>query len=366
MSIIVLDPGHSDYTHQFPGGYREGVLARKTGLAARDMLEKQGHKVLLTRTKPDEDPSLKSRGCLAVNNNAKIFVSIHTDASSGGEQTSASGVYGIFYAKSAGDTWGPDNQIAAPNGRKLAQMVAQEVAQALGLPTLKSSNKGAKVWWRCPSNLGVLTGCSNWNKTEAACLIEAGYGDNPNDRKKLSAPDAHLKYALGICRGIYRYANWEMPKEWEEGVPIDPIDPVGPIDPPVPTELDEAIDWMIGHNISDGTNIKNNDNLKRVAIWLKRFDAKIGHLQPSAKSFEQLHIPELDDAIAWSIKAGLSDGNGIRGNTDLERTITWIYRYNKQYEKQNPPTEETPKDKEKSLNIWQLIIDLIKHLLKLN
>ena len=39
------------------------------------------------------------------------------------------------------------------------------------------------------------------------------------------------------------------------------------------------------------------------------------------KEFRALHIPELDDAIAWSIKAGLSDGNGIRGNTDLEEQL---------------------------------------------
>jgi N-acetylmuramoyl-L-alanine amidase len=282
MSIIVLDPGHSDYTHEFPGGYREGVLARKAALKAKEMLEQQGHKVLLTRTRANENPSLTTRGCLAVNNNAKIFVSIHTNAATGKEQTNSSGVYGIFYAKNINDTWSEDKKISAPKGRKLAQLVSQEVAEAMGLPVYKNSNNGAKVWWRCPSNLGVLTACTNWNKTEAACLIEAGWGDNPNDRKMLSKEDAHLKYALGICRGIYKYANWEMPEAWGGTVqppvvevPDDEI-PI-PVNPPpiVINELEEAIDWMINNKISDGSNIENNNNLKRVAIWLKRFDSFI-------------------------------------------------------------------------------------------
>ena len=70
MSIIVLDPGHSDYTHQFQA--IEKGSSKKDWSCCKNMLEKQGHKVLLTRTKPVEDPSLKSRSCL-VNNNAKIF-----------------------------------------------------------------------------------------------------------------------------------------------------------------------------------------------------------------------------------------------------------------------------------------------------
>ncbi len=286
MSIIVLDPGHSDYTHEFPGGYREGILARKTGLKAKELLEKQGHKVILTRTGPNENPSLTARGCLAVNNNAKIFISIHTNAATGQDQTTSSGVYGIFYAKNAQDTWAEDKKISAPNGRKLAQLVSQEVAKAMSLPVYPGSNNGAKVWWKCPSNLGVLVACSNWSKTEAACLIEAGWGDNPNDRKILSREDAPEKYALGICRGIYKYAGWEMPEAWTDGIvkpPSEfPTENHSDISKELPTiekplsELDEAINWMINNKISDGSNIKNNSNLERVAIWLKRFDSFIG------------------------------------------------------------------------------------------
>ena len=285
MSIIVLDPGHSDYTHEFPGGYREGVLVRKTGLKAKELLEKQGHKVILTRTKASENPSLNARGCLAVNNKAKIFVSIHTNAIGEKDQTISSGVYGIFYARKPEDTWAADKKINAPNGRKLAQLISQEVAKALSLPLYSGSNNGAKVWWKCPANLGVLVACSNWSKTEAACLIEAGWGDNPNDRKILSKEDAPEKYALGICRGIYRYAGWEIPEAWIDkttqlspkftvknfsNLPQKPSITGVPID-----ELDEAINWMINNKISDGSNIKNNPNLERVAIWLKRFDSLI-------------------------------------------------------------------------------------------
>lgn len=211
---ITLDAGHNDYTYNFDG-YREGVLARKTALKARELLEQQGHKVKLTRDEPDENPPLAWRGQQAVSFKSDLFISIHTNASgSGADQRHSSGVYGIFYATDKFDTYEPDNMVKAPNGRRLAQLCSQEISKTMGLPIYDKSNKGAKVWWRCPGNLGVLTGGSNWAITEAACLIEAGYGDNPDDRAILEQPDAHERYALGICRGIYRYKGMEIPDEW--------------------------------------------------------------------------------------------------------------------------------------------------------
>ena len=225
----VIDPGHNDWTHEFGGGYREGVLARRAGLEVKRLLEAQGHKCLLTRTTPNADPSFYDRAALAPRNGARFFVSLHTNASgSGADQSSASGSYGIFNGRFASETWGPDDEIMSPNGRKLAQCIANEVASAFGLPVYKNSNNGARIWNRKSktrpkeqAQLGVLSDANNWAITEAACLIEAGYGDNPFDRSKLSAADAPTRYALGVCRGIYRYAGFEIPAEWAVDGEID-------------------------------------------------------------------------------------------------------------------------------------------------
>lgn len=263
MATIVLDPGHSDWTYKFPNGYREGVLVRKTAIEAKKLLSSQGHNVLLTREKPDENPPLSERACLAVKNKAKIFVSIHTNAITGIEQTHCSGVYGIFFANNPNDTFQPDNQILAPNGRRLAQLISQEISLLMGLPIYKNSNAGAMVWYRCPANLGVLSACDNWSKTEAACLIEAGYADNPSDMSILSKEDAHIKYALGICRGIYRYAGWSIPRDW---------DIMENTNNNISNDIEDAIKWLIENNIDNGDNIIGNYVLEKSAIWLKKFN----------------------------------------------------------------------------------------------
>lgn len=135
-TVIVLDPGHSDWTHEFPGGYREGRLVRLAAIEAEKLLEAEGHRVVLTRTTSGDDPSLTYRGTLAVREGARVFVSLHTDAAS---DAAARGVHAIFYATSKSDASAPDHQIAAPNGRALARAIAQEVASSLGLPLRSAS-----------------------------------------------------------------------------------------------------------------------------------------------------------------------------------------------------------------------------------
>lgn len=193
----------------------------------------------------------------------------------GGE--AARGVHAIFYATSKSDASAPDHQIAAPNGRALARAIAQEVASSLGLPLRSASTGGAAPWWRCPSNLGVLTGGGNWRITEAACLVEAGFGSSPSDRAVLSRDDAPMRYAIGVCRGIYRYCGWDIPVAWggtaepapEVSVPSDePDDPVIALPPSaaLTAEWQKAIEL----GITDGSNPQGYATREQVAAMLVR------------------------------------------------------------------------------------------------
>ena len=283
-TVIVLDPGHSDWTHEFPGGYREGKLVRLAALKAQQLLVAEGHRCYLTRTQAGEDPSLTSRGKLAVEKGARVFVSMHTDAS---DSERARGVHAIFYARSKSEASAPDAQVKAPNGRALARAVAQEVAASMGLPLRNAASPGgtytggAAPWWRCPENLTVLTAGDNWRRTEAACLVEAGFGSSPEDRAILSRVDAPEKYALGVCRGIYRYCGWDIPVAWggtAEPAPETPSEPEAPI-PPADSwshEINDAVAWARLRGVSDGTRLSDPLTRAEALVMLRRLETREG------------------------------------------------------------------------------------------
>lgn len=82
--IICIDPGHggtalTDHYRVGPSGEREEWINLRVGLLLRDMLEKKGAKVLMTRTTDVQVP-LADRAAVAVNNKADLFVSIHHNA----------------------------------------------------------------------------------------------------------------------------------------------------------------------------------------------------------------------------------------------------------------------------------------------
>jgi len=205
-----------------------------------------------------------------------VFVSLHTDAS---DSSAARGVHSIFYATSQSEASAPDAQVKAPNGRALARAVAQEVAASMGLPLRNASTGGAAPWWRCPTNLGVLTGGDNWRRTEAACLVEAGFGSSPEDRAILSRSDAPVKYALGVCRGIYRYCGWALPAVWSgETETVPPVTPEVPIEPTDgwAKEVYDAVAWAKVRGVSDGTRLTDPVTRAEVLVMLRRLETREG------------------------------------------------------------------------------------------
>lgn len=83
MSLIVcIDPGHGlNYNPGANSSYYEGNRMFDLGKLLKAELEKyDGITVLITRNTVEDDPSLASRGAMAVSGGAKLFISLHTDA----------------------------------------------------------------------------------------------------------------------------------------------------------------------------------------------------------------------------------------------------------------------------------------------
>lgn len=80
MATIVIDPGHGGRDGGSYGKYsNESVLMLKIALAMKPLLEKSGHKVLLTRS-TDTYLTLTQRAQFANRNKADIFVSLHNNS----------------------------------------------------------------------------------------------------------------------------------------------------------------------------------------------------------------------------------------------------------------------------------------------
>jgi hypothetical protein len=137
-------------------------------LVLKKRLEDHGIKVITTRKKLSDDPSLQNRGATAGMNGADLFLSLHSDAI-GNYVASAKGVSAYY-------------SIQAPSVNKpLAARISSEVAKLIG-----SRDRGALT--RIGSNnldyYGVIrssaaSGCKN------AFLIEHGFHSNSDDVKWL-------------------------------------------------------------------------------------------------------------------------------------------------------------------------------------
>lgn len=182
---VVLDAGHGGYDSGSNYGdiYEKNItlsLAKKIGTS----LENKGIKVAYTRTSDevnwpaDEVEDLTRRVEISNTSHAKVFVSIHTNASELG-----SGVSGF-------EIWG---RIKDTNVFELAKQVMNQ------MDSLKySQNRGIKDQDISP--LQVLQ-----ENHLPAILIETGFLENENDRMYLTNEASQQVLADKIAQGIYNY-----------------------------------------------------------------------------------------------------------------------------------------------------------------
>lgn len=187
---IVLDPGH-DYRNTWnkgPTGYleHEGVYGISTKI--KYQLERHGCKVILTRDANsiynDQDGGLAKRAQVALDANADVFISIHSNAAG---NTATNGAQ-VFYHGTA------------VKGKNLSELI-------YGSMTAECNNKGNVtgvqsdfVLYR--TGFGVLRPVAY---TIPSALVEVDFHTNPEAEALLKTEDFRKKAAKGIAKGILAF-----------------------------------------------------------------------------------------------------------------------------------------------------------------
>ncbi len=222
FKTIVLDPGHGGYDVGALGrnGLREKTVVLDVALRLRDLLERDGFHVVMTRS-DDHFISLSRRSEIANREGEGLFISIHANAS---RRRSASGfeVYRLAdnaddYARSMnavdsgslppgiGDSVSPKTQaivwdLLYTEHRAGSTELAGSVCWALKSNHIPSQNRGVKS-----ARFAVLKG-----SRMPAVLIEVGFVTHPAEAARLRTAGYRQQLAEGIRKGIVAFeADYE-------------------------------------------------------------------------------------------------------------------------------------------------------------
>ena len=200
---ICLDPGHGGQGHipdykRGPTGVREAEVNLQVAAYLREMLQKVGGTVIMTRV-DDSYVSLSRRSEIANDNGADFFISLHHNGIDNPN---------VNYTS----TWYHGDADDSRHSLDLARYVQQGVSDALQLPTSPASGLYSDKLITA-SGFGVLrlTDCP-------AVLCEASFLSNPEEEARLQEDDYLRKEAYGYFLGIARYVEGGFPR----GVLIEP------------------------------------------------------------------------------------------------------------------------------------------------
>lgn len=204
--VIVIDPGHGgidEGTQNRQLKYKEKTFTLDVSLRLQALLEKQGYKVILTRTK-DVTLDKPMRVVLANRAKADLFVSIHFNSLANDTRTRGTEVFTFApqYQRST-NSWGPlepdDTEREASPGNKydawnslLAHLIHRELLT--GLNTL---DRGKKI-----AHLGVLRGLEC-----PGVLVESGFLSSEEEARLIATPAYRQRIAVALAAGINAYAD---------------------------------------------------------------------------------------------------------------------------------------------------------------
>ena len=185
---ICLDAGHSFGVNgkgKDPGAVnkelnlKESYIAMELVSMLNDLLVKNGHEIIFTRTNGSDTITLKKRCDIANEADADIFVSIHLNSC---DNSKANGIETLRYNKSS----------------KKATVLANEVQRSLIFHT-QAMDRGVKE----RNDLYVLK-----HTDMPAILIEVGFISNNTEALKLSDDEEYRnKIVTAIAEGIKSYSN---------------------------------------------------------------------------------------------------------------------------------------------------------------
>jgi len=182
--IIVIDPGHGSYSGPYLdvgaigySGSKEAYIVLSIALKLKDLLEKNGAKVILTHTTVDDpnNPGLQGRAQIANSSSGDIFISIHLNSSTNKD---AKGTETYYWYDSS-------------------KALAQAIQNAL-VTNLNTIDRGIKKDY-----LYVVREVT----TMPAILTEIGFISNPQEESLLKDENFQIRVANALLEGITRYFN---------------------------------------------------------------------------------------------------------------------------------------------------------------
>ena len=201
---ICLDPGHGGQAHvpdykRGPTGLREAEVNLKVALYLREMLQKVGVTVIMTRI-DDSYVSLPMRSQVANEGGADFFISLHHNGIDNNPK--------VNYTS----TWYHGDADTSRHSLDLARYIQQGVSDALRLPSSPASGLYS-------DKLVTAAGFGVLRMTECpAVLCEASFLSNPEEEARLRDDNYLKKEAYGYFLGIARYVEGGFPR----GILVNP------------------------------------------------------------------------------------------------------------------------------------------------
>ena len=218
--LVVIDAGHGG---KDPGasveGYREKDIALGLALALRDQLVQTGGiRVALTR-EDDRFLVLEERPEIARRMGADLFLSIHADAEGDGSEASGASIYtlsSMASSEAAARFAERENNADRLNGVRIAdqseeisailvelsQRRVQEESAGFAELVLREG-EGTLVFHPRPQRSAALAVLRA--PDVPAALYESGFITNPEDARRLAAPEGRERFAEVMARAIRIY-----------------------------------------------------------------------------------------------------------------------------------------------------------------
>ena len=200
---ICIDPGHggtaeTDSYRVGPTGEREEWINLRIALMLRDILERRGARVLMTRTE-DVAVDLQDRATLAVENGAEVFLSIHHNAT-----PDPGANFPVIYFHGAAS----ENQAAVALGRELAARLAEALFEERTRVSLVSDHAifptaGAAVLRHSYGIPGVIG--------------EASFFTNPDEEQRLRSAEHNRLEAEAYAAALAGFFSEPIPPILEKG-----------------------------------------------------------------------------------------------------------------------------------------------------
>jgi N-acetylmuramoyl-L-alanine amidase len=204
--VIAIDAGHGGVdqgTENRRLEYKEKTFTLDVAQRLKALLEKDGYKVVLTRTK-DVTVDKPMRVILANRANADVFVSIHFNSLQHDNKTRGTEVFTFApqFQRST-NSWSPlepdDTEREPSPGNHFDawnSLLAHSLHREL-LSGLKTFDRGKKI-----AHLGVLRGLDC-----PGVLVESGFLSNDEEARKIATPAYRQQIALALAAGIEDYAD---------------------------------------------------------------------------------------------------------------------------------------------------------------